>query len=160
MSSDATTGAALARTLAAHPLMAGLPPAFLLEVEACAAPAEFPEGARLLREGAPAAVAHLLLSGRVALSVDAPGRAPLTFQTVGPGEVVGVSWLVPEACWAWDATALGPVASIALDAVRLRDACEADPALGYALMKRFVPVLLQRLHATRMQVLDVYGDPG
>ena len=107
-----------------------------------------------------ALAAHPVLAGRVALSVDAPGRGPLTFQTVGPGEVVGVSWLDGSARWAWDATALEPVASLALDAGRLRDACEADPALGYALMKRFVPVLLQRLHATRMQVLDVYGDPG
>ena len=37
--------------------------------------------------------------------------------------------------------------------------CEADHDLGYALMKRFLPVLVQRLQATRLQILDVYGPP-
>jgi CRP/FNR family transcriptional regulator, cyclic AMP receptor protein len=26
-------------------------------------------------------------------------------------------------------------------------------------MKRFLPVLVKRLHATRLQILDVYGKP-
>lgn len=148
----------LAQALAAHPVLFAMAPAHLAAIRACAARMDFAEGARLLREGEPAATTHLLLSGRVALSIDAPGRRPLTFQTAGPGDVVGVSWLIPSARWAWDATALTPTTSLALDAERLREKCEADPRLGYALMKRFVPVLLQRLHATRMQMLDVYGD--
>ena len=48
--------------------------------------------------------------------------------------------------------------AIALDAACLRGKCEQDHELGYDLMKRFVPVVVERLHATRMQILDVYGN--
>jgi len=40
----------------------------------------------------------------------------------------------------------------------LRGKCEQDPALGYELMKRFMPVIVERLQATRFRLLDVYGD--
>ena len=36
----------------------------------------------------------------------------------------------------------------------------ADDPLGYALMRRFVPVLLDRLQATRLRLVDVYGNPA
>ncbi len=35
--------------------------------------------------------------------------------------------------------------------------CEHDPAMGYELMKRFSQIMLQRLEATRLQLLDLYG---
>ena len=47
-----------------------------------------------------------------------------------------------------------------MDATCLRGKCEADHDLGYELMQRFVPVLVERLHGTRMQMLDVYGPPS
>ena len=47
--------------------------------------------------------------------------------------------------------------AIALDANCLRGKCEADHDLGYEMMKRFVPVMAERLHTTRLQLLDVYG---
>ena len=46
--------------------------------------------------------------------------------------------------------------AIALDAACLRQKCEADHDLGYDLMKRFMPVLIQRLQTSRLQALDVY----
>ena len=39
----------------------------------------------------------------------------------------------------------------------LRGKADADPALGYELMRRFIPVIVERLQATRVQMLDVYG---
>ncbi len=44
-----------------------------------------------------------------------------------------------------------------MDATCLRDKCEADHSLGYEVMKRFVPVLVNRLQTTRLQALDLYG---
>ena len=87
-----------------------------------------------------------------------PGRGAVTFQTLSAGEVVGVSWLIPPYRWSYDARALEAVRAIALDAACLRRKCDADHDFGYAMMLRFVPVLVQRLQATRLQILDVYGS--
>jgi hypothetical protein len=41
--------------------------------------------------------------------------------------------------------------------VCLRGKCDEDSVLGYELLKRFVPVIVERLQATRVRLLDVYG---
>jgi hypothetical protein len=57
----------------------------------------------------------------------------------------------------FDARCVALTRAIGIDAACLRGKCEADHDLGYELMKRFLPILVQRLHATRLQILDVYG---
>jgi CRP-like cAMP-binding protein len=114
----------------------------------------------MLREGDLAEEFYLIRDGRVALEVHVPGREVITFKTLGPGEVVGVSWLVPPYRWTYDARVLEPVRAISLNATCLRQKCDTDHALGYDMMARFVPVLVGRLQATRLQLLDVYGDDG
>lgn len=47
---------------------------------------------------------------------------------------------------------------MAFDGACLRGKCDADHELGYELMQRFASVMLERLQATRLQLLDVYGD--
>jgi CRP/FNR family cyclic AMP-dependent transcriptional regulator len=44
-----------------------------------------------------------------------------------------------------------------LDAVCLRRKLDDDHDLGYEVMQRFVPVLIDRLQGTRLQMLDVYA---
>jgi hypothetical protein len=36
--------------------------------------------------------------------------------------------------------------------------CDSDPAFAYRLMKRFAQVIVDRLQATRLRLLDVYGN--
>lgn len=57
----------------------------------------------------------------------------------------------------YDARAVELTRAIAFDCRCLRDKCEADHDLGYELMKRFLPPLLERLEAARLQSADVYG---
>jgi CRP/FNR family transcriptional regulator, cyclic AMP receptor protein len=116
----------------------------------------FEAGQYIFHEGQPADQFYLLRSGRVALQISAPERT-FTVQTVGEDEIVGASWLVPPYRWGFDAKALELTRAIAMDAACLRGKCEGDHDLGYEMMKRFMPVLIQRLHATRLQILDVYG---
>ena len=52
------------------------------------------------------------------------------------------------------------VRAIGIDAKCLRDKCDVDHDLGYEMMQRFVPLLVARLQATRLQLLDVYGKPA
>ncbi|WP_319328683.1 cyclic nucleotide-binding domain-containing protein [Bradyrhizobium sp.] len=149
----------LERIVREHRFFAGLDDAFCKLVCGCAKNVRFEAGQYLFHEGEPADRFYLLRHGRVALEVTTPGRGAVRFQTVGEDEVVGVSWLIPPYRWTYDAKALELVRAIAMDATCLRQKCEADHDLGYEMMKRFVPVLVERLHATRLQILDVYGTP-
>ena len=148
----------LQRIVQEHPFFAGLHARFGNLVTGCARNVRFEAGQYLLHEGDAADQFYLLRHGRVALETAAPGRGALTIQTAGAGEIVGVSWLIPPYRWTYDARALELVRAIALDARCLRDKCDADHDLGYEMMKRFVPILVQRLQATRLQILDVYGS--
>jgi CRP-like cAMP-binding protein len=148
----------LERIIKAHPFFAGLPDAFSEVVCGCAKNTRFSAGQYLFHEGEPADWFYLIRHGRVALQLTAPGRGAVIFQTVAEGELAGVSWLIPPYRWTYDANAIDDTRAIAVNAACLRRKCEADHDLGYEMMKRFMPVLIQRLQATRLQILDVYGN--
>lgn len=149
----------LERILGEHPFFRELPPAHLGLVVGCAANVRFAAGDYVIRAGEEANAFFLLREGAVALEVTPPGRPPIVIQTIGAGEVLGWSWLVPPYHWKFDGIAIGPVRAIALDGRCLRAKCDADHALGYELLKRFALVMEQRLQATRLQLLDLYGAP-
>ena len=81
----------------------------------------------------------------------------MPIQTLTAGHVLGWSWLFPPYYWHFDARALEPTRAIFFYGTRLREECEQDPDLGYALMKRVTQVLINRLQATRRQILDSYS---
>jgi CRP/FNR family cyclic AMP-dependent transcriptional regulator len=147
----------LEHILREHPFFAGLAPEHSKLVVGCARNHRFDAGNYLFREGEPANEFFLIRHGRVALEIVAPGQTPIVFATLGEGEIVGASWLVPPYRWTFDARAIELVRAIGIDAACLRGKCEADHHLGYEMMKRFLPIFVKRLHATRLQILDVYG---
>lgn len=144
--------------LAEHAFFADLPADRRALVAGCGRHARFDAGAALAREGAPAETFHAVREGRVAIQVAAAGRPPLVIATLGPGSILGWSWLFPPYRWLHDAVAVEPVRTIEFDGACLRGKCDADPALGYDLMRRFAAVFTDRLAAARMQLLDLYGD--
>jgi len=151
--------AGLERIILGQPLFAGLAPAIATAVCGCARNVRFEPDQYLLREGAPADELYLIRQGAVALQIHAPGQMSRIVSTLGPGEILGVSWLLPPYRWSFDACALEPTHAIGLDARCLRDKCEADHDLGYELLKRVAGQLVRRLHASRLQMLDVYRSP-
>lgn len=146
--------------LAKHPFVAGLDPYNLEFLAGCASNARFYEGELLCREGEEADATYLIRSGRVSLEIQSPGRAPVTVQTLGPGDALGWSWMYAPYRWHFDARAIEAVSAIRLDGKCLRAKCEGDPAFGFEIARRFLRLVQRRLEATRMQVLDVYGDPS
>lgn len=147
----------LENIIANHVLFAGLADDFLALVAGCAKNVRFAAGEYLIREGEEASDIFLIREGQVGLEISDPGHGRTTFQSAGPDGVIGLSWLVPPYLWTYDARAQNDVRAISLDATCLRGKCDADPALGYEVMKRFMPTLVERLHNTRLQMLDVYG---
>lgn len=149
----------LERILGEHKLFAGLGQPFLELAAGCAKNVRFDPDDFLFHAEDPADWIYLVRHGRVALEVITPSRGAIRFETVGEGEVIGLTWLLPPYRWGYDARATEMTRAIALDARCLRDKCEADHHLGYEILKRFLPVLVQRLQATRLQMLDVYAPP-
>ena len=149
----------LERLLRGHPFFDGLDPGCLSVLTGCATNVRFAERSFIFREGGPADRCYLIRAGKVALEIAAPSRGPITVQTLGPGDVAGFSWLLEPHRWEFDGRALEPVRAIALDGVCLRAKCADDPRLGFDLMQRFARLATRRLQATRLQLLDVYGNP-
>ena len=147
----------LERLLREHEFFRGLAPEYVTLLAGCATNVRFPAGAFLFEEGEPADRFFLVRHGRVGIEVAAPGRGPIVVQTVGPGEIVGFSWLFEPHRWEFDARAVEATTAVALDGVCLRGKCEEDLVLGFDLMQRFARVVIQRLQNTRLQLLDVYG---
>ena len=126
-------------------------------IAGCALNRVFADGEHLMREGEPANQFFALRNGTVALETFVPQRGAMTIETLHGGDVLGWSWLVPPHRTVHDARALGVVRAIAFDGACLRGKCEEDPRLGYELLKRFTEVIVERLQATRLRLLDVYG---
>jgi CRP-like cAMP-binding protein len=147
----------LERILGEHRLFAGLGQPFIDLAAGCGKNTVFKADEYLFHADDPADWIYLVRHGRVALELATPGHGAVQFETLGEGDVVGMTWLLPPYRWGYDARASELTRALALDARCLRDKCEADHDLGYAILKRFLPELVQRLHATRLQMLDVYG---
>lgn len=138
-----------------HAFLSKLGDRLLLLLASGARPFQVAPDSLLARNGEPAHAFYLIQSGHVAIDVPATGGGPATIQTVGPGEVVGWSWLLPPHRWQFDARAADAVGGIAFDAEWLRDQCDQNHELGYHLLKQLLAVVSGRLAATRRQLLDL-----
>jgi CRP/FNR family cyclic AMP-dependent transcriptional regulator len=147
----------LTEILRQHPFLADLPEEHMKTIIGCASNVRFEEGTYVIREGQLADKLFLIRTGRVALEIDVSERGPLRIQTAGPGEVLGWSWLVSPYRWHFSGCAVTDLRAVALDGKCLRTKCENDHEFGYELFKRLSHVMQQRLEATRLQLLDVYG---
>nr|WP_079102711.1 cyclic nucleotide-binding domain-containing protein [Streptomyces sp. TP-A0356] len=121
----------------------------------------YPAGTRLFDEGGKADRFWLLHSGEVALDVYVPGRHPApVVETLGPGQLLGWSWISPPHRWHLGAQAVTAVEATQFPAAEVLSLCAAEPQLGYALMRRFTEVVAERLQATRTRLLDLYAPYG
>ena len=150
----------LERILAEHPFFAGLESYYTNLLVGCAANVRFDAGSYILKEGEEANEFYVIRAGKVAVEIFAPQRKPIILATLGEGEVLGWSWLLPPYHWKFHARAVEDTRAIALDGKCLRAKCEQNHDLGYELLKRFSQIVDRRLEATRFQLLDVYGSRG
>jgi CRP-like cAMP-binding protein len=143
--------------IAQVPTFEGLAPAQLELIAGCATNLRAASGEYLFREGDPADVFYAIRHGSVALELHVPARDAVTIDTLHDGDLLGWSWLFPPYRWEFDGRAREDTALISFDGACLRGKCDADHELGYELMSRFAQVIIARLQATRLRLLDVYG---
>ncbi len=139
-----------------HEFLADLGTDHIRFLAGCARNVHFNAGDYLIREGAEADILYLLREGRVWLEVNVPSHGIVMLESLGVGDILGLSWLFPPYRWYLDARAAEAVRAIAFDAVCLRKKMDADHDLGYAIAKRLLHHIYLRLERVRMQRLDVY----
>ena len=145
----------LSRVLQSHPFLADLAPEHLAFISGCARNMRFRPGEYLMREGDREDQLYLIRQGAVTIEMPAPGRDAICLETIGAGDVLGVSCLTPTAAHL-DCRARETVLAIAIDNACLQRKMNEDPRLGYAISMRLLERTYERLTRTRLQRLDVY----
>ena len=144
----------LEQVVAGIPLFAGMKQEHIVEIAGCSHPVRFESDEYVGRVGDPADGFWAVLDGRVVLEARHATRGPLPVMTVGPGEVLGWSWLVPPHQWHLDARALTTTHALVFDVRRLRGKFADDYELGYELLRRFAQLIAGRLEAAGSQLHD------
>jgi CRP-like cAMP-binding protein len=147
----------IADILSEHAFFQGLPQNDIAFIAGCAKNVVFNEGQIVANLGDPADLFYLIRKGQMATTIEIPPRKPFLLQTLTDNEILGLDWLIPPYQWTFTARALQTTHAIAIDGACLREKCESDPRLGYELMKRLVHILVVRIDAARLHLMDVYG---
>ena len=146
--------------MAAHPFLTGLPLRHIERLSRYASRAPFHANTRIFQEHGTARGWWLIRDGFVNLDLRVPGRGDVIVETLGPGAVLGWSWLFPPYRWAFGAVAASPVEAFEFDGRMVRACCESDPALGYELTRRLARVVAKRLQATRVRLITTSSQPA
>jgi CRP/FNR family transcriptional regulator, cyclic AMP receptor protein len=143
-----------AESLPDHPLFEGLTGRHRHILAECSMPASFEPGDLIVETGEPANCFYLIIDGLVGL--ESPSAlSTLRVQTIGPGDILGWSWLFSPYYWHFNAVAELPTEAIFLYGSRLRQECDRDHDFGYELFKRMSDILVARLQATREKWIEV-----
>jgi len=139
----------------AHPFCTGLSAEQIALLVGCTRNLRFRSGEFLMREGESEDRLYLIRRGHVALEVAGPGNTAQCLETLGPGDVLGVSQITPHASHL-DCRARDTVIALAIDNTCLVRKMSEDAELGYAITTRLLDRTYQRLARHRLQALDVY----
>lgn len=135
-------------------LLRAVPPEYRDRMMTLAREVSFPQDARVFEERGTADRFWVIRSGAITLDISLPGPRTVTVETLGPGDLVGWSWMFPPYEWEFGAEALSPVRAYEFDGAEVRELCERDPALGFALARAVAEVLAQRLHTARSRLTN------
>ena len=153
------TAAEVHTTLAGHPFLSGLPESDIAKLAELAFAVRFQPEQILFREGDPSSFFYLIVTGHIALELQAPGRV-FRIETVGEGEDLGWASRLESVNKQFQARCLEPTRALAFDGPRLIELCKGDAEFGFRLMRKVVATVADRLRATRLQLLDVYAKRG
>jgi CRP-like cAMP-binding protein len=146
----------LLAVLSKHPFVEEFQPEHIERLTQLAKLVEFSRDQVIFHEGDECHDFYLVVQGRVALEIEAPGHT-LRVQTLMAGDELGWSALLMGRGKHFQARALENAQALAFDGGELLAACRDDKAFGYALMYRMLGVVSERLQATRLQLLDMYS---
>ncbi len=147
----------LKNTLENHPFISGFSREHIDLMVGCAKNVVIKENEYLFKEGENANSFYIIRSGKITLEIFSHTKGAIQIQTLHEGDIIGWSWMIPPYKWKFDAKAMEDCRIIELDGKCLRTKCEKDFGLGYELMKRLAHVFEERIHALRLQLIDMYS---
>ena len=153
----AATDATMAKRLSEHPFLRRLNHTQLALLADCALTAQFKPGDVIFRESEKAQLFYLIEKGKVVLESGEEYGEPVAIQTIGAGDLLGWSWMLPPYRWRFTARAIEPTEAIYFAGTILRDYCERDHSLGFELHKRISEVMMKRLQAARQKMLSMHA---
>ena len=143
------------KTLIQHAFFSELAPEHLTELAQAARERHFADGDVVFRQDERADHFYLIKSGEVSVQIPSIYGPPLTVQTLGPGQLLGWSWLIPPYKWHFEARAISELDVIEFDGAHLLKRCEQNTDLGYHLLKRFAALMSDRVQAARLKMMEV-----
>jgi len=138
-------------SIQAYKLLSELEPRHLRKLLPLAQDHQFEAGQIVFRSGEKSRFLHLIVSGEVILEEDT-GPKVVPVYSLHAGEAMGWSALTSDAVTHFQARANTQVSTVAFPGAEIRAACDLDPVLGYALMKRLLELVTNRLDATRTKL--------
>ncbi|MFU8877713.1 MAG: Crp/Fnr family transcriptional regulator, partial [Wenzhouxiangellaceae bacterium] len=138
------TDTQIRQMLAESPVFSGMSDDFLDRLAAHASAIEVEDGTCLFRGGDPASHFYLLIEGEVSIEIPAVTGPTLRVQRLTPVRVLGWSWLLPPFKWSFNAVAETDSRLLEFDGEAILKECEADPAFGYEVIKRFSGLMAER----------------
>lgn len=139
---------------------AGLEPAWLDFLAQHAVERDLNAGEVLFNYGDRADRFYMVIDGEIRVEVPALEGPVLELQRLGPGAVVGWSWLIPPHTWSFQARAASTAAVLEIDGPAVLAKCESEPKFGYELLKRFSALMSERLNAARQKMMEAWQPPG
>src|ERR1051326_490449 len=150
-----TNSAEFEEDLVSIPFFQGMSASHIGILGGCARRAHFKETETIFRQRETADRFYLIEDGMVELEAASEwGGRRIVAGGIGPGGVLGWSWLFPPYKWQFTARVLTDATAIVFDAPLLRQHCEADASLGFELFKRMAAEMVKRLQSARRDLLD------
>lgn len=148
------------QVLSDAPVFSGLSDDFIARLAAHASERKVQSGEVLFRSGEQARHFFMLIDGEVSIEIPAVTGPTLQVQRLRPIRVLGWSWLLPPFKWSFNARAETDSTVLEFDGEAVLKDCEADPAFGYEVIKRFSALMAERLDAAHKKMMEQWSPAG
>lgn len=138
-----------------HRYLKDLNPEHLKALAGCGNFVQWEADAKIFEIGETATQFYLLISGSVELFMPSAMQGDITIQKIHAGDLLGWSWLFPPHKWHFAAKAQESTVALAFDATAFSMLCEQDVALSAAIYQRISRIVIERLQATRLQLIEM-----
>ncbi len=118
---------------------------------------DIPAGTRIFKERQRADRFWIIENGTVDLDLHVPGHKAAVVDTLGSGELLGWSWMVPPYSWHLGAVTTHPVRALEFDAEAVRKLCDENAAVGRCISTAVAAVIARRLDSARTRILDLFA---